>query len=686
MPKKIPGMLYIFVSFAPWIIYWVFCGESPCLGIIIPLVLSLVLVVFGLSKHDLNIMDATSLLYFCVVAVGTFVLDMAIFVENRGFLGYFVLFVMSVISVIVGQPYTLQCAKKDYPEVYWRDRLFLKINKIITVFWSAIFAANSIIHLILSGYSATILSIANIVVGIVFSILFPLKAPSFFVLRRIRGYDWRISIDLKRPREENEYDVIIVGSGIGGLTCGALLAKRGYRVLVLEQHYQVGGYCSSFRRDGFVFNTGVEDVSGLWERGPLTYLLRELGFKKEDLFVRNSVRYIFNGKAIDIPNNLDDLVDMLSKMFPNEEDNIRAFFDDAKKAYEECYMEAEKYGAPLPAELIVKIFGAKELREYPLKHPHFYEWMNMTFEEKLSEYFEDEDLKKFFYALLGYVGTHPEKTIASSALVACISYYLYGGYFPRGGAQRFADSLKNVIVQYGGTVLVRHKVDEIIVEGGMVRGVRVGDKIFKAPIVVANANAKTVFLELMDRRHLDKKFVKYIECLKMSPSVFMVFLGVDMDLSDYPTLIKNLDEDYEIVINSNADPSLAPKGKASITILTGANYDDFPERNTKEYLEKKQNMARTLIAKAEKIIPNLSKHIIIQDAATPKTLERYTSMPRGAIYSFDQSIGTKRPYFKTPIKGLYLASASTFPGGGVEAVVIAGIICANDITGWKTIY
>lgn len=685
MPKKIPGMLYIFVSFVPWIIYWVFCGGSPCLGIIIPLVLSLVLVVFGLSKHDLNIMDATSLLYFCVAVMGTFVFDMAIFVENRGFLGYFVLFVMSVISVIVGQPYTLQCAKKDYPKVYWRDRLFLRINEIITVFWSAIFVANSITYLLLSGYSATTISIANIIVGMAFSILFPLKAPSFFVLRRIRKYDWRISIDLKRPREENEYDVIIVGSGVGGLTCGALLAKRGYRVLVLEQHYQVGGYCSSFRRDGFVFNTGVEDVSGLWERGPLTYLLRELGLKKEDLFVRNSVRYIFNGKAIDIPNNLDDLVDMLSKMFPNEEANIRAFFDDAKKAYEECYMEAEKYGTPLPAELIAKILGAKELREYPLKHPHFYEWMNMTFEEKLSEYFEDEDLKKFFYALLGYVGTRPEKTIASGALVACISYYLHGGYFPRGGAQRFADSLKNTIMRYGGTILVRHKVDEIIVDDGRVRGVRVGDKIFKAPIVVANANAKTIFLDLIDRRHLDKKFVKYIEGLKMSPSVFMVFLGVDMDLSDYPTLIKNLDEDYEIVINSNADPSLAPEGKASITILTGANYDDFPERGTKEYLEKKQNMARTLIAKAEKIIPNLSKHIIIQDAATPKTLERYTSMPRGAIYSFDQSIGTKRPYFKTPIKGLYLASASTFPGGGVEAVVIAGIICANDITEWKTI-
>jgi all-trans-retinol 13,14-reductase len=163
----------------------------------------------------------------------------------------------------------------------------------------------------------------------------------------------------------------------------------------------------------------------------------------------------------------------------------------------------------------------------------------------------------------------------------------------------------------------------------------------------------------------------------------MVFLGVDMDLSEYPILIKNLDDGYGIIINSNADSNLAPRGKSSITIITFANYHDFPERETKEYLKKKKEYAEELIKKAENIIPNLSKHIIIQDAATPKTFERYTSMPEGAIYAFDQSIETKRPYFKTPIKGLYLASASTFPGGGIEAVVISGIICANDICNWK---
>jgi all-trans-retinol 13,14-reductase len=143
----------------------------------------------------------------------------------------------------------------------------------------------------------------------------------------------------------------------------------------------------------------------------------------------------------------------------------------------------------------------------------------------------------------------------------------------------------------------------------------------------------------------------------------MVFLGVDMDLSAYPTIIVNLDEELHVVVNSNADPSLAPECKASVTIMTLANYHDFPERGTEEYLEKKRARAEELIKKAEKVIPGLSKYVVVQDAATPKTFERYTSMPEGAIYSFDQSMETRRPYFKTPIRGLYLVGASTFPGG-----------------------
>lgn len=675
-------MLYILVSFIPWIIYWILCGMGNKLGIVLPLAISLLLVVPQFRKKDFNPLDLTSVLYFSIATVGTFIFNLHIFMGRCGFLGYSVLFLMAFSSLIIKQPFTLQVSKRDYPEIYWNDESFLAINNLITMVWAGIFLLNAIVFLLLAKPFTIALSNILIAFGIAFSIIFPLKAPAYLATKGFKKYDWSVEVDTQKPKGEDEYDVIIVGSGIGGLTCGALLSKRGYKVLVLEQHYQVGGYCSSFKRKGFVFNTGVEDVSGLWEKGTLTYLLRELGLKKDDLFVRNTTKYIFKGRDVEAE-NLEEFIKLLSEMFPDEKENIPAFFNEARNAYEECYEGTEVYGTPLPGELIAKVFGERKLLDYPRQHPRYYDWSNKTYKQKLDEYFKNEDLKTLLCAQLGYIGTEPEKTLASSALEACISFNLYGGYFPKGGAQRFADSFKEFIESHGGKVLVKHKVDKILVEDREVRGVTVGDNDFKAPVVVANANAKTTFLELVGEDNLDKEFIEYIKGLKMSLSIFMLFLGVDMALLNHPTLIKNLDQDCEVVINSNADLSLAPKDKASITILGDANYHDFPERGTEEYLQKKKEFAEMLIQKAEKVIPDLSKHIIVQDAATPKTFERYTSMPEGALYSFDQSTGVKRPYFKTPIKGLYLAGASTFPGGGIEAVTMSGMICANDICNWE---
>lgn len=684
---KILGMIYIMISFIPWIIYWILCGLGFEFGVFVSLIIStIIFVVFQIVQKNYDLMNITSFIYFSLVFIVTYFFNSNFFVLYSGFTGYFVLFLMAVFSIIIKQPFTFKVSKRDWPEVYWKEKSFLFINNVISIVWMIIFLVNSFLYLLLELFYEVIFSNFLIIFGVIFSIVFPEKASKYFVekkyVRLFKKFDWRIEISSETLKNENDYDVIIVGAGIGGLTCGALLAKKGVKVLVLEQNNQVGGYCSSFKIKEFTFNSGVADVSGLWEKGPISFLLHELELNKENLFVKNSVRYVFKGKQIDV-RNFDDYVKILSEMFPHEEKNILAFFDDVRKAYEECYSDAEIYGVPLPPELIAKVFGLNKLVNYPKEHPYFYDWLNKTYRQKLDEYFKDENLKTLLCALLTYVGTTPEKTLASTALTASLSYYIYGGYFPKGGAQKYAETLKNIIEKYGGKVLVNHKVDKILVEKNIVKGVKVKNKIFRSSIVVSNVNAKTTFLELVGEENLDKKFVEYIKNLRMSSSCFIVFLGVDIDLSNYPTLIKNLDEGYEIVINSNADSSLAPRGMSSITIITGASYHDFPPRGTEEYLKKKNKLAEILIQKIEKIIPDLSKHIVVQNISTPRTLERYTSMPEGAIYAFDQSIDVKRPYFKTPIKGLYLVGASTFPGGGIEAVTISGIICANDILGWK---
>lgn len=311
--------------------------------------------------------------------------------------------------------------------------------------------------------------------------------------------------------------------------------------------------------------------------------------------------------------------------------------------------------------------------------------INKTYEQKIDEYIKNEELKKLLQVIMSYTGTEKEETPACNALWIMGGYYLHPGFFPKGGAQNLANALKGYIENNNGLCLLNNKVDSIVVENGAAVGVTVNGNAYKSSVIVSNVNARTTFLDLVGENNLNPEYIDYIKSLKMSPSSFIVYLGVDLDLSDYKATIINDVDDYGggIVLNSNADPSLAPKGQSSLMLIGLAEYEDFPDRGTREYEEKKKEYTERIIRKAEKAIPNLSKHIIVQDAATPKTSERYINMPEGAKFSFKPSMGVKLPYFKSPIKGLYLAGASTFPGGGIEAVVISGIIAFHDITGWK---
>jgi all-trans-retinol 13,14-reductase len=655
--------------------------------VLAPLGVTLALIAPQVRSGQFQIMDLFALGYFAIATTGFFARDVGSFVTQSGALGFSVLLLMALTSLALKKPFTLQAARKDYPRQYWKHPLFLTVNTIITVVWVGVFLVSAVVHWFFVGPVLSILPPVLVGLGIVFSIAFPLKAPGYLARRDFQKYDWYVPVRADRAKQEREYDVIVVGGGIGGVSCGALLAERGYKVLLMEQQPQVGGYCASFRRDGFVFNAGVEDVSGVWEQGPITYLMRELGLNADELFVKHrTTRLIHKGTTLDVPNQRSGCVAQLSKTYPDEKENIGAFFDDAQIAYEELHRNAPIYGTPLPDYLVAKLLGDRALLNFPRQFPYFYDWLNKSFTQKLNEYFQNKDLKELLLGLVGYAGTKPEKTPGILGLSACLYPLLYGGHFPRGGAQHFADSLRQVIENNGGSVLTRYRAERILTDKRTVRGVRSGMDIFESRVVVANVNARTTFLQLVSPHDAGGFYIDYIKELKMSPSCFMVFAGVDMDLSQYPTLTRHLDGDFSICINSNADPNLAPRGRSSITLLAPISYQDFPSRDEASYRQRKEQLAALLVRKAEGVIPGLSNRIAILDAATPQTLESYTSMPEGALYAFDQSIGSSRPYFKTPIKGLYLAGASTFPGGGVEAVVISGMICANDICGWKHRY
>jgi all-trans-retinol 13,14-reductase len=515
-------------------------------------------------------------------------------------------------------------------------------------------------------------------------VFFPSRIPSTFHSIGLNATpSWTVSLPSSRPQALNTYDAIIIGGGFGGLSCGALLAKEGYHVLVLEKNDQVGGYGSNDALSGYTFSYGAQDISGVWERGSITYLLRCLNMDEQKLLVRNNRRFILNGESIDIPAVDNGFEKVFSERFPRQIEAIHTFFTDAKRVYLEVFDKdvTKEWGIPLSKTLMSKTMPKEWLKGYEESHHLMSEWQKKTYREVLDEYFQQEDIKTLLCSVLGYIGARASKNSAFSVVVAS-GYFFFGGYHILGGSQHLADSLAKYISDHKGAVLYQHPVDAILVKHGAVQGVRVGNTVFNATVVVSNVNAKTLYLDLVSDTDLPSQFLHDIEALPMGGSSFLVFLGATEDFPSYPSIINDIDHRVHVIVNSQDDPSTAPLGYSSVTIEQNTQMKDFPAPLSLDYDLRVTALMDEMIEKATLSLPGLKDHIVCKKAVTPRKLQELTAIPQGAIYCFDQSHVATRPHFKSPIAGLYLANASS-SGGGVEAVVIGGITCKHDITGWQ---
>ncbi|MGF3573670.1 MAG: phytoene desaturase family protein [Candidatus Bathyarchaeia archaeon] len=495
----------------------------------------------------------------------------------------------------------------------------------------------------------------------------------------------------------DKYDVIVIGAGIGGLTCGAYLSKAGLRTLVVDKNSFLGGYCSVFKRGKFTFHAGPEGIIGLGKEGFVTHGLRELGVEKDIEFIRIEPldRTYFCGMEIVTDTNMEEYIKSLQNYFPEEKDSIPNFFNVMTKMTKEITSPDFK-----PPKGILSMM--KFARRFPTTAKHG----RKTFKQLLDSFFKDQRLK----FLLGFYpsnwfGIPPSKLIAPWAVVGMGLAYMEGLYYPKGGVQKFTDCIVDSLKKHGGELMPGKTVSKILVENGCAVGVQLQDgETLRGKYMVSNADVKQTFLKLVGEQYLKKEFTSHIRQLKQSVSGFVVYLGVDADLKNYDSHINYLGEDegadwdnyhqtlqngelelggMGIRIPSNLEPSYAPTGKSSVILITLAPYSyknnwmSGPERaRTKQYQSLKKEVADKMVMMAEKVIPELSKHIIVQDAATPLTFERYTWNSEGAWYGL--RIGQKMPAYVTPVKNLYLAGSNT-RGPGVPNAFLSGIDTAKEI-------
>ena len=492
-------------------------------------------------------------------------------------------------------------------------------------------------------------------------------------------------------------DVIIIGSGIGGLSCGALLARYGFKVTVCESHSIPGGAAHSFTYNGFKFDSGPSLYSGLSyspSNNPLRQVLDAIG---EDCEWAN-----YDTWGCFLPEG-----DFNTSVGAEQFCEILLKFRGQQAVNE--WRELQRVMAPLanaaiaipPAALRFDLGALQTAGKFaPSLIKHFFNVSKLTgpFSSIMDGVVTDSFIRNWLNMLCFLLSGLPaDGTSAAEVAFMFADWYRPGVTldYPVGGAGALVDALVRGLEKHGGKLLLRSHVEEIIVENKRAVGVKLrGGKEIRANTVISNASVWDT-LKLIPSGSVPQQFIEKRESTPECESFMHLHLGIDADdirsdlqchyifVKDWELGITAPQNLVLISIPSVIESSLAPPGKHSIHVYTPGNepYDLWQgmDRNSQEYLEQKQNRAEIMWGALEKIIPDIRSRCEVTLIGTPLTHERYLRRHNGSYGPAIRAGSGLFPGSNTPLKGLMCCGDSTFPGIGLPAVAASGMIAANTI-------
>lgn len=516
-------------------------------------------------------------------------------------------------------------------------------------------------------------------------------------------------ISYRQHQIAEAWDAVVIGSGMGGLTTAALLAKHTrLRVLVLERHYTAGGYTHSFSRPGFDWDVGVHYIGQVHD--PDAPLRRASDHLTEGRLEWRRVpdvydRAIIAGHEYEFVSGEQRFRERMKEYFPREGRAIDAYVDAVKSCARMSGLYFAEKAIPRPA---ARIAGG-------LMRSPFLRWAGRTTAQVLGGLTDNRELIAVLTAQWGDYGLPPAQS--SFGIHATIAHhFLEGAAYPVGGAAQIAASVAPVIERAGGKIVVGAEVSEVLVENGKASGVRMSDgKVFRAPRVISDAGAGNTLGSLLRSPAPGVEgILEEIRRLPPSMAYMTLYVGLDgaaaeLDLKGaniwvHPTAnhdgnLARFSEDFAnpfpflfISFPSAKDPDFEQRhpGHATVEVVTPVPYDWFRnwqdtrwKRRGAEYEEMKARFSRRLLAELECYVPAVRGRIVHAELSTPVTARHFMNYARGEAYGIaatPERFRLRALAPRTPVPGLYLTGQDVAMPG-VTGALFGGALAASAVLG-----
>lgn len=460
---------------------------------------------------------------------------------------------------------------------------------------------------------------------------------------------------------QDHYDVVVIGSGLAGLTSANVLAKAGYSVLLLEHHYQLGGMATWFKRKGgHIFDISLH------------------GFP---------VGMIKSCRKYWTPEIAESIVQLKGIRFENPQFSLRTTFD--RQDFTRIITEQFK----IPETTVDDFFSTA-------RKMNFYDDQQMTTRELFEKFFPGRsDVVRLLMEPITYANGSTLEDPAITYGIVFSNFMSKGVFTFQGGTDALVMKMREELLKNGVDIRIRALVEQVeVTPDRRVQAVHVNGKRVTCNAVMSNANIKSTILKLVGEEHFDPEFVEETKAVRLNNSSCQVYIGLKPgegfdNCGDL--LFHSEHEGFDIQAMLSKDvssrtfsfyyPETRPgSDRWLIVSSTNANYSDWADLSEEQYQQDKEDLCRTTIDCLEKYIPDIRQKIDWVEASTPRTFQHYTRHVQGA------SFGTKFEGLKVSqtlpeqVGGLFHAGSVGIIMSGWLGAVNYGVIVANELDKYLT--